>query len=411
MGSERQKIVAVDLDGTIGELHEPWLSRYNADYHDNKTLNDLTSWDMHHHVKKECGTRIYHYLGQSDLYDHVTPVPGAREAIERIREHARVIFVSSCASGTEPAKVRWLKRCGFLPDGFSQPDWYACADKSLIDADLLIDDHFGNCEAFVARNPNRKAILIHRPWNETCITDGERVKRTPAPLSWRAIADYVCGPSGARWVWGAKPEIVAPAAPEVKFPRIAFVGFGNVGKDEAAKALYLLLFHKCAFGDIIKRQIDPLVQKYFGFSAFTENDGEKARIRPILEQWGEVNYDAITEEFFRNLPERAVNTRLVRVREARQWKDRGGIIVEIQRPGVGPATDWERDRLDELCAAGLIDYTIENDGTPEQLQQKVLDVAFGARCLDRSPSRPSVVSLGFLRPLTPRDPLTGAIAS
>jgi len=152
---------------------------------------------------------------------------------------------------------------------------------------------------------------------------------------------------------------------------IAFAGYAREGKDAAAQRLIADGWERCAFGDIIKRQMDPLINHHLGFSAFTEDDAQKKKIRPILEQWGEVNYDGVMREFFDTLPARAVNTRLVRLREAKEWMRRGGIILRIRRPGIEPATDWERDRLQELYDAGLIHDTLLNEGTVEQLWNRV----------------------------------------
>jgi hypothetical protein len=110
---------------------------------------------------------------------------------------------------------------------------------------------------------------------------------------------------------------------------------------------------------------------HLGFSAFTEDDTQKKQIRPILEQWGEANYDGVMEQFVEALPPRAVNTRLVRLREAKECMRRGGIILRMRRPGVEPATDWERDRLQELYDAGAIHDTIINEGNVEQLWNRV----------------------------------------
>ena len=99
---------------------------------------------------------------------------------------------------------------------------------------------------------------------------------------------------------------------------IAFAGYAREGKDAAAQRLITSGWKRCAVGDIIKRQMDPLINHHLGFSAFTEDDTQKKQIRPILEQWGEVNYDGVMREFFDTLPSRAVNTRLVRLREAKE---------------------------------------------------------------------------------------------
>jgi len=152
---------------------------------------------------------------------------------------------------------------------------------------------------------------------------------------------------------------------------IAFAGYAREGKDAAATRLINLGWKRIAFGDIIKHQIDSLVQQHLGFSAFTENDTQKKQIRPILEQWGEVNYDGVMGEFFNSLPNYAVNTRLVRLREAKEWIKRGGIILRIRRPGVEPATDWERMRLQELYDGGVIHDTIINDSSIDALWDRV----------------------------------------
>lgn len=152
---------------------------------------------------------------------------------------------------------------------------------------------------------------------------------------------------------------------------IAFTGFGRAGKDEAAKTLIKAGYSRVAFGDIIKGVFDELVKKFLGFSAFTENSEEKQQIRPLLEQGGEVFYEYVYHTFFEALPDRAVNTRLCRIREAQEWLRRGGIIVEVVRPGNQPATQWEKDIVDGLKNAGLVAFQINNDGTLDDLEVKV----------------------------------------
>jgi hypothetical protein len=157
----------------------------------------------------------------------------------------------------------------------------------------------------------------------------------------------------------------------LKNPLIAFIGYARSGKDEAAKPLITAGYNRVCFGDIIKKQIDTLVQRHLGFSAFTEIDAEKKQIRPILEQWGEVNYSNILNHFFETLPNPAVNTRLCRLREAYEWVNRGGIIVRVVRAGNGPETQWSADRVQELIDSGLVTKTIHNYGTVENLHETV----------------------------------------
>lgn len=153
-------------------------------------------------------------------------------------------------------------------------------------------------------------------------------------------------------------------------PLVAFTGLSGVGKDEAARWLIDRGYQRWNFGDRIKAEVDGVIRQYFGFSAFTEVREEKAQIRPILEQWGECRYAEILHQFLTLMPHKAVNTRLVRVREAREWKKRGGVI-SIIRLDVPPATPWEVDRMRELIAADLIDATIDNDGSIDDLHAEL----------------------------------------
>lgn len=152
---------------------------------------------------------------------------------------------------------------------------------------------------------------------------------------------------------------------------IAFAGYAGAGKDEAARPLIEAGYRRHCFGDIIKRQLDGIIHQYFGFSAFTEDRTKKERIRRTLESWGDDNYDAILREYFATLPEKAVNTRLVRVREALAWRESGGLIYEVWNPNVKPATSWEAKNLQELRESGVIQTVIENNGSIEDLHAKV----------------------------------------
>lgn len=151
--------------------------------------------------------------------------------------------------------------------------------------------------------------------------------------------------------------------------RIAFTGYSRSGKDTAAEPLIAGGYVRKCFGDIIKQQLDGLIRLHFGFSAFTEKDEEKKKIRPLLELWGETNYENIFNQFFASLPWKCVNTRLCRVPEGERWIKEGGVIIEIVRPGLAPATRWELREMNKLRP--LVWARVLNDGTPEDLHREI----------------------------------------
>lgn len=155
------KRILVDVDAVIADLMPVWLRLYNADYDDTMLPQDIKHWGIHEIVKPECGTRILDYLELPSLYDEVKPIDGAISSIHWLRQHSYdVRFVTS---GGFESKIKWLGRQGLLigENYFYSPDLVIAHDKSIINADIMVDDNIKNCENFKG-----KSILFAQPWNE-----------------------------------------------------------------------------------------------------------------------------------------------------------------------------------------------------------------------------------------------------
>ena len=154
-----QKIIAVDVDGVLADIHTPWLARYNKDYNDDFTIQDIKSWGIEKYVKKECGKKILGYLGDPSLYEDTLPVLDSRYGVNILRNVGfRVVFVTD-ASFNPNLKMKWLQKWNFLTD---TKDYYEAVDKSLIAADYLIDDRKENVQSAYG-----KGIIFSQPWNRT----------------------------------------------------------------------------------------------------------------------------------------------------------------------------------------------------------------------------------------------------
>lgn len=161
--------------------------------------------------------------------------------------------------------------------------------------------------------------------------------------------------------------------------RIALHGYARTGKDTVGRILMdeVAGMQRVAFGDIIKGDLDELVRNHLGFSAFTENDVEKKRIREVLVHWGYANYESIEHRFFSALPLLAVNTRLFRPREAELWIKSGGVVWEVTRPGTEPVEPREAAELLACREAGYISRVVANDGSIDDLRVRTLDALHG----------------------------------
>lgn len=158
--------IAVDMDGVIADLHTEWLRRYNEEHDDSVKPGDITKWDMGVFLKP--GVNYYKYLQDETLYASVRPIDGALEGIQELRrKDFRVIFASACVPGTEPQKIRWLRRHKFLlKEDSNANDFISLRDKSLVRASVLVDDRPENIESFPG-----PGILYRAPYNTTYVTD------------------------------------------------------------------------------------------------------------------------------------------------------------------------------------------------------------------------------------------------
>lgn len=152
--------IAVDVDETVADLLGEWLRRYNERSGDSLLPDDVTSWHVTAQVRPEWKDAFYEILMEPDLYRHVLPIQGARKAVQRLVDAGHhVIFASSCPAGTEVHKIAWLTRYGFID---TPKKFVSAKDKSLVRADILIDDGPHNVESFVG-----KCYLVDQPHNAT----------------------------------------------------------------------------------------------------------------------------------------------------------------------------------------------------------------------------------------------------
>lgn len=158
-------VVAVDVDGVCADLMTVWLQRYNKEFNDTLTPDQITDWDISRFVKVHARTRIHELLHDRSLYDEVQPYPGAVEAVMALRAlQCRVVFATTAASGHAGAKLHWLEHHGFLRSNhpYPHPDYIEITDKALLDVDVLIDDRWTTVREFRTRGSSEKRGLLMR---------------------------------------------------------------------------------------------------------------------------------------------------------------------------------------------------------------------------------------------------------
>lgn len=166
----RPLTIAVDTDGVTADMYTELFRLYNQEYDDKVTIEsamvgyDHSTWN----IKPECGAKILNYFDLPTLYNNVNPVDGALDGVEYLRNLGhRVVFNSASPIDRGDDKLKWLIRQGFLKKGKTfNHDWMVVSDKSLINADLMIDDRPENLQKF--RGPG---IIFDWPYNKGALAD------------------------------------------------------------------------------------------------------------------------------------------------------------------------------------------------------------------------------------------------
>lgn len=164
-------ILGVDVDDTVADFTTEWVRRYNIQYKDNQTNDDVKGWAIEKYLTKADRNRLYAILKEPDFYESVSPLRGARDGIYRLLSQGhRIVYVTSCTEGTMDQKRDWLVRWGFLTQENRFRDFIAAYDKALVNVDVLFDDRLSTVEDFP-----RDAVLINTPANKDYETSRIRI--------------------------------------------------------------------------------------------------------------------------------------------------------------------------------------------------------------------------------------------
>jgi hypothetical protein len=175
---------------------------------------------------------------------------------------------------------------------------------------------------------------------------------------------------------------------------IGLHGFAGAGKDSVAKVLEHYGYTRIAFADVLREALyvlnpivlyspdaegDLRVQDIVDNSGWDTAKREYEEIRRLLQVLGtEVGREMISQNVwvdsvFKKLEEdkKYVFTDVRFVNEHHAIDSRLGLLIKVDRPGVGPVNDHKSDKG---LPGEWFDAKIVNDGTLEDLNTKVREI-------------------------------------
>jgi 5'(3')-deoxyribonucleotidase len=156
--------ILCDLDSIAANLMGEWLARYNRDYKDQITPDDIKTWDTHLYVKPDCGKAIYNYF-TPDLFYSLQPIDGAVEGLKQLVDAGHeVCFVTATPQGCADAKYQWVSE--HFPFMHNTHDMVMTHRKYLIHGDVFIDDSPSNIREYRFRHHHTQIYTIAYPYNQ-----------------------------------------------------------------------------------------------------------------------------------------------------------------------------------------------------------------------------------------------------
>jgi len=135
----RQLDILVDMDDTIENLTEAWVSWANRRYGTAVSADDIRSWDPSEAFPGVSHEQIYAILQEEALYATLKPLPGAVEALRSLVEAGHRVYILTntdyrvIRAKTEAVLLRYFP---FIP----MDRVIFAAHKAMVKGDVLVDD-------------------------------------------------------------------------------------------------------------------------------------------------------------------------------------------------------------------------------------------------------------------------------
>lgn len=164
-----RKIICVDMDEVIADALGEHLYRYNRDFNERVTTDDLQGQWLWQYVPEERHEVLHNYLLSEDFFEVLGVMPHAQRVLEQLQSRYEVYIATAAMEvpSSFNAKYRWLgKHFPFIPPSHI----VFCGNKSILAADYLIDDNPRQLRLF-----RGEGILFTSPANVN-VTGFRRVK-------------------------------------------------------------------------------------------------------------------------------------------------------------------------------------------------------------------------------------------
>ncbi len=170
------KRVAVDMDEVLADALGELIRRYNAEFSETLTMQDMWGHWMVDVLPPTRHDRMMGYLQEDDFFENLTVMRDSQRVLERMSQRFE-IFIATAAMEFPKSfgpKYRWLQT--HFP--FLSPSHYVfCGDKSILHADYLVDDMPRHFQRFSGKGVLFTAAHNANVSGHTRVNNWEEVER------------------------------------------------------------------------------------------------------------------------------------------------------------------------------------------------------------------------------------------
>ncbi|TMI62466.1 MAG: 5'(3')-deoxyribonucleotidase [Bacteroidetes bacterium] len=170
-----KKRLTVDMDGVLADVFQQFIINHERDFGQRKTLEEIAGLS-----EEEAFPKTREYVFTKGFFRNAPIIKDSQEILARLNEVYELFIVSAAMEfpNSLGEKQEWLN------EHFSFIKWQQmvfCGSKTIIAADIMIDDHFKNLDHF-----HGVTYLFTQPHNK--LTDPGRHTRVN---SWQEIASLL----------------------------------------------------------------------------------------------------------------------------------------------------------------------------------------------------------------------------
>lgn len=170
------KRIALDMDGVLADVYEQLFDLDEKDFGKRKTWEDIAGKS-----ENETFPRIREYLYREGFFRTMKVISGSQPVVEKLNKAYDLYIVS----GATEFPLSLSEKQAWLSEHFPFITWQQmvfCGSKQIIQADIMIDDHFKNLDLFKGGT----GILFTQPHN--ALAESRQHRRVK---NWQEIADIL----------------------------------------------------------------------------------------------------------------------------------------------------------------------------------------------------------------------------